>query len=284
VIVIGVNGRPFTSDAGIMFRPGRTLETAPTLDTLIIPGGHGLREPRTNAKIASWVKSRAGSIRRVATVCTGIYGLAPTGLLDGRRATTHWRYAPDVARKFPGIRVEPNALYLRDGPFYTAAGVTSGIDLCLSLVRADMGPRAALAVARLLVVYLVRAGGQEQYSEPLRFQAQAGDRFSELAAWIVGNLRQDLGVGTLAARAGVCGRHFSRRFKREFGTTPGEFVESLRLGESRRLLSSRESAVESVAESVGFRSADSFRRAFERRLGVSPSGYRGRFSTERMDS
>ena len=146
-------------------------------------------------------------------------------------------------RNSRGSASSPNALYLKDGPFYTAAGVTSGIDLCLSLVRDDLGPKAALAVARLLVVYLVRAGGQEQYSEPLRFQAQAGDRFGELAAWIAGNLRQDLTVETLAARAGVCGRHFSRRFKHAFGSTPGEFVESLRLGESRRLLSSRDSAV-----------------------------------------
>jgi transcriptional regulator GlxA family with amidase domain len=284
VIIIGLSARPFRSDSGVMFKPVRTLETAPALDTLIIPGGHGLREPATNAKVAAWVKSRAASIRRVATVCTGIYGLAPTGLLDGRRATTHWHFARDVAQKFTAIRVEPNALYLKDGPFYTAAGVTSGIDLCLSLVREDLGPKAALAVARLLVVYLVRAGGQEQYSEPLRFQAQAGDRFSELAAWIVGNLRQDLTVEVLAARAGVCGRHFSRRFKREFGNTPGDFVESLRLGESRRLLSSRDSAIESVADSVGFRSADSFRRAFERRFGITPSGYRGRFATERKAS
>ncbi len=284
VMVIGVTGRPFTSDSGIVFKPARTLETAPALDTLIVPGGAGLREPRTNARVSAWVKSRAGRIRRVASVCTGIYGLAPSGLLDGRRVTTHWKFTADVARKFPRLRVDPNALFVKDGAFYTSAGVTSGIDLSMALVEEDFGPHVALAVARMLVVYLKRAGGQEQYSEPLRFQTLSGDRFSDLAAWMAGHLSHDLSVEALAARACVCGRHFSRRFKHVFGSTPAAFVENLRLNEARNLLSSGAGAVESVAESVGFRSADSFRRAFERRFGITPSGYRGRFSLGRMAS
>jgi transcriptional regulator GlxA family with amidase domain len=284
VVVIGLTARCFRADSGLVFKPDTTLEASPDLDTLVIPGGHGLREPRTNARVVAWVKARAGRIRRVATVCTGIYGLAPTGLLDGRRATTHWNYARDFAQRFPAVTLDSNALFVKDGAFYTGAGVTSGIDLCLSLVQEDLGARAAIAVARLLVVYLVRSGGQDQYSEPLRFQAQAGNRFSELAAWMVGNLRGDLSVEALASRACVCSRHFSRRFKREFGSTPGEFVEGLRLGEARRLLSSGGSSIEGVADSVGFRSADSFRRAFERRFGITPTGYRGRFGGNRMAS
>ncbi len=284
LVTIGVAARPFSSNSGLVFKPSRTLETAPELDTLIVPGGEGLRDPRVNAKVTAWIRARAGRIRRIVSVCTGIYGLAPTGLLDGRRVTTHWKFAADVARRFPRLRVEPDALFVKDWPFYTSAGVTSGIDLSLALVEEDFGPQLALAVARMLVVYLKRDGGQEQYSEPLRFQTRSGDRFSDLAAWMAGHLHQDLSVEVLADRACVCGRHFSRRFKHVFGTTPAAFVEDLRLNEARRLLSSGPSPVERVAETVGFRSADSFRRAFERRFGITPTGYRARFGLERLAS
>jgi transcriptional regulator GlxA family with amidase domain len=280
VATIGITGRPFRSDSGLVLTPRYSLRTAPALDTLIIPGGSGLREPGVTSIVAAWVRSRAGRVRRIASVCTGIYGLAPTGLLDGRRVTTHWKFADRVALKFPRLRVDADAIFVKDGKFYTAAGVTSGIDLSLALVQEDLGPQAALAVARMLVVYMKRAGGQGQYSEPLRFQTRASDRFSELAAWMAGHLDGDLSVEALAARACVCARHFSRRFKREFGNTPADFVEALRLDEARRLLSSDGVSIEDIAGSVGFGSADSFRRAFERRFGITPTGYRGRFSVQ----
>jgi transcriptional regulator GlxA family with amidase domain len=283
-VVIGLTARPFRSDSGITFTPACTLKNAPPLDTLIIPGGHGLRDPRANAAVVSWVKARAGGIRRIASVCTGIYGLAPTGLLDGRRVTTHWQYAADVARKFPRLKMEPDSLFIKDGGFYTAAGVTSGIDLSLALVEEDLGPQAALAAARLLVVYMKRPGGQEQYSEPLRFQTESSDRLADLAAWMATHLQSDLSVDALAAKACICPRHFSRRFKEAFGSTPGVFVEGLRLDEARRRLSSGGHAIEAVAASVGFASADSFRRAFERRFAIAPSLYRARFSTQRAAS
>jgi len=284
IVVIGVTGRPFRSDAGLVFTPDRSMRGPIELDTLLVPGGAGLREPGTNARVAAWLRLVAGSVRRVASVCTGIYGLAATGLLDGRRVTTHWRFAADVARRFPRLRVEPDALFVRDGPFYTAAGVTSGIDLSLALVEEDLGPQAALAAARMLVVYMKRPGGQEQFSEPLRFQTQSSDRFAELAAWTAGHLRGNLTVEALADRAGVCARHFSRRFKQVFGATPAAFVERLRLDEARRILCSEASSVEGVADSVGFASADSFRRAFERRFGVTPTAYRSRFDVRRAAS
>ena len=284
VLVVGLTGRPFTSDSGIVFQPSTTLGAAPALDTLVVPGGMGLREPRTNAAVAAWIKSRAGRTRRVASVCTGVYGIAPSGLLDGRRVTTHWKFTADLARRFPRLRVEPNALFVKDGPFYTSAGVTSGIDLSLALVEEDFGPQVALGAARMLVVYLKRDGGQEQYSEPLRFQTQSGDRFSELAAWMAGHLHQDLSVEALARRACVCSRHFSRRFKDVFASTPAAFVADLRLNEARRLLSSGTSPIEAIAASVGFGGADSFRRAFERRFGITPTGYRGRFGLNRRAS
>jgi transcriptional regulator GlxA family with amidase domain len=277
IVLIGLNGKAFTSDSNLILRPARTFQNAPSLDTLIIPGGHGLRDASVNARVARWIRVRAGRIRRIASVCTGIYGLAPTGLLDGRRVATHWKFVADVTRRFPRLKVDPDSIFVKDGPFYTAAGVTSGIDLSLALVQEDLGPRVALAVARLLVVYMKRSGGQEQYSEPLRFQTQSSDNFSNLAAWISGHLNADLSVEALAARAGFGARHFSRRFKRAFAGTPAAFVEGLRLDEARRLLSSGNASVENIAVSTGFAGADSFRRAFERRFRITPTGYRGRF-------
>jgi transcriptional regulator GlxA family with amidase domain len=224
------------------------------------------------------LKSQAGGIRRIASVCTGVYGLAATGLLDGRQVTTHWRFTRDVARRFPNIKVNPDALFLKDGPFYTSAGVTAGIDLSLALIEEDYGPGVALSVARELVMYLKRPGGQEQYSEPLQFQIQSTDRFADLAAWMMRHLHQDLSVEVLADKACLCPRHFSRRFKEVFGTTPALYVEGLRLNEARRRLTLPNQTIESIAASVGFKSADVFRRAFERRFGVTPSGYRIRFA------
>jgi transcriptional regulator GlxA family with amidase domain len=217
-------------------------------------------------------------------VCTGIYGLAPSGLLDGRRATTHWRFAADVARRYPALRMEPDALFLRDGSFYTSAGVTAGIDLALALIEEDLGPKAAVRVAREMVVYFRRAGGQEQYSEPLRFQAQATDRFSELAAWMIGHLRHDLSIEALARRANLSPRHFHRLFTQSIGQSPATLVEHLRLDEARRHLTRSGVTVAQAAEAAGFRSADSMRRAFKRRFGLMPSSYAAHFHPRRSDT
>jgi transcriptional regulator GlxA family with amidase domain len=279
VVTIGLSNRPFVAESGVIFTPHKTLKTAPALDTLIIPGGKGLRQPLINRMVSRFVKARSSRTRRVASICTGIYGLASTGLLSGRKVTTHWRHAPDVARRFPDLQVQDNAIFLKDGPFYTSAGATAGIDLSLALIEEDYGARVALAVARELVVYLKRSGGQEQYSEPLQFQTQSVSRLSELTTWILSHLNENLSVEALATKACLCPRHFARRFKEEFGTTPGDFVERLRLDEARRRLSIGNSSVKNVGTSVGFKSADVFRRAFERRLGVSPSNYCERFAT-----
>jgi len=277
VSIIGLTRRPFATESGILIQPTVTIETAPKLDTLIIPGGCGLRVPETNRKVAAWIAEKARGTRRVASVCTGIYGLAATGLLDGRRVTTHWRFAADVAQRFPKLRMEPNALFVKDGSFYTSAGITAGIDLGLALIEEDFGARAALAVAREMVVYLKRSGGQEQYSEPLQFQTRASDRFAELVAWMNNNPAGEMSVECLARRASLSPRQFFRRFKEHFGSSPAIFVETLRLNEARRRLAAGETSIESVAGSVGFNGADSFRRAFERRFRVTPSKYRRSF-------
>jgi transcriptional regulator GlxA family with amidase domain len=274
-----LGGSPVQSEHGFPIggTPGADEEDA--FDTIIVPGGGGLRDPEINRGAADWILARGERARRVVSVCTGLYGLAATGLLDGRRATTHWRFCADVAGLHPGIRIEPDAIFVRDGRFYTSAGITAAIDLSLALVEEDLGPSAALAVARELVVYLKRPGGQLQYSEPLRFQSRASDRFADLAAWIPANLAGDLSVEALAARVHLSRRQFSRAFKAAFAATPADYVEALRLSESTRRLSTGRSPVDSVAASVGYASPDAFRHAFERRYGVSPTAYRARFTT-----
>lgn len=234
--VIGLGSRTFASEAGMQFRPHCSLADAPAMDTVIVPGGAGLRVAATNRKVATWLAERAPRLRRIASVCTGIYGLAPTGLLDGRRIATHWRFAEDVAKCFPALVVDGAALYIKDGRYYTSGGITAGIDLALALIEEDLGPRDALAIARELVVYMKRAGGQEQYSEPLRFQARTADRYAELIAWVDAHLDHDLSVPTLAARAHLSPRQFARRFSAALGCTPAEHVERARLSEARRRL------------------------------------------------
>src|SRR4051812_30327352 len=217
VVVLGLTRKPFRAESGLQLHPHTTLEKAPPLDTLIIPGGRGTRVPAINAAVSNFVASRATRIRRIATVCTGIYMVAPTGLLDGRTVTTHWRFAADVTRRFAKLNVNPDALFLKDGRFYTSGGITASIDLSLALIEEDYGPRVALTVARDLVVYLKRSGGQKQYSEPLEFQINSTDRFADLAVWMIDHLRSDLSLDALAKRACLSPRHFARRFKHTFG-------------------------------------------------------------------
>ena len=278
VIVIGLTNKAIRTSAGIVIKPERTIHDAPALDTLIVPGGKGLRVEATSSRVARWVLERAPATRRVVSVCTGIYGLAPTGLLDGRRVTTHWRFAGDVARRFPRLVVDPHPLFLKDGKYYTSAGVSAGIDLALSLIQDDFGQHTALDVARELVLYLKRPGGQEQFSEPLQVQIQSTERFSDIIAWIASNLHGDLSVETLAEKAALCSRHFRRRFQGSFGKSPAAFVQEMRLGETRRQLVSSRYPIESIAKSVGFGDSDTLRRAFRRRFGVSPGDYRAKFS------
>jgi len=274
IITLGISTESCVTACVIIITPQLDINDAPPLDTLIIPGGSGIHNARLSKKIPRWLSRRAPAIRRVATLGNGIYALAATGLLDRRKVTTHCRFARDVSMRFPSLRVDPNCLFVKDGRFYTSAGAMAAIDLSLSLIEEDYGPRIALAVARELVVYAKRLGRQEQYSDTLQFQIKSISRLSELTTWIVSHLNEDLSVEALATKACLCPRHFTRRFKMEFGSTPADFVEGLRLEEACRRLSSRDNRIESVGESVGFKSADAFRRAFQRRIGVNPSDYR----------
>jgi len=278
VAIIGLTKHRFVAESGIVFHPAATIDSALKLDTLIIPGGRGLRETETNRKVAIWLGEKAKQTRRVASVCTGLYGLAATGMLDGRRATTHWRFIADAARRFPKLRMEANALFVKDGKFYSSAGVSAGIDLALAMIEEDFGSKIALAVAREMVVYLKRSGGQEQFSEPLKFQTDAADRFADLVAWMTNNPTENMSVDSLARRASLSPRQFFRRFKEVFGSSPAMFVETLRLNEARRRLTQPDASIKSVAQSVGFNGPDSFRRAFTRRFRVAPSTFHRNFS------
>ncbi len=277
-LIVGVGGKTIVSEMGVVFKAHKTITTAPTFDTIIIPGGRGLREPETNRAVSKWLSEQASLTRRFVSVCTGIYGLAPSGLLDGRNVTTHWRFAHDVARRFPQLRMNYTATFLKDEQFYTCAGNLAGIEMMIALIEEDFGPEVALTVAREFALQLPQAGGDANDFQPTVWQSAPVDRLADLPCWILSHLQHNLSVERLAERAGLCPRHFSRIFKRLFQTTPADFVDQLRLNEARRRLLIPRYTVQTVAESVGFNNCDTFRRAFERRFGVSPSGYRNRFS------
>ena len=280
VFTVAASGRVRVSESGLTLKPQWTFESCPGLDTLVIPGGFTLRDPGFASRLVPWIAYSAKRTRRVAAICTGTFGLAATGLLAGRRVTTHWRYAAELSARYPELRVDANALFLKDGPFYTSAGITAGIDLALALIEEDAGRAVSLQVARELVVYLRRAGGQAQYSEPLEFETRSVGRFADISGWIAGNLHRNITTESLARRANLGPRQVTRRFKEMFGKTPADFVESLRMKEAQRRLVMSDSSIKGIAASLGYRSVHVLRRAFERNFGIAPSTYRRRFGAE----
>ena len=251
------------------------------VDTLIVTGIDDPRVTRLDRKVTSWVARVARRAGRTVGLCTGTFVLAEAGLLNGRRATTHWAYCGELARRFPKTLVQPDPIYVRDGPIYTSAGATAGLDLVLALVEEDLGRRLALAVARWMVLFLKRPGGQAQYSEHLAAQMGNREPFRELQAWVLSHLSAPLCVDALAQRVQMSPRHFHRVFAREVGTTPGRFLERARVEAARRLLEESRRGVPDVAARCGFGTPETMRVAFRRSLGVSPAGYRARFATAR---
>lgn len=279
LVVVGLKQKSFVSEGGVMFRAETTTDAVGGLDTIIIPGGNGITRSGTLRELSTWLARRADGIRRVAAICGGIYPLAHSGLLDGRTVTTHWRFAEDVARRFPTLRVKSNASFLKDGPFYTCGSAPAGIEMALSLVRDDRGSELGLALARELVVRLRRPGDEQAQVDVSLYDSNAPDKIAELPSWIVGHLDDDLSVKALADRAGLCPRHFRRLFKSTFNRNPSDYVEQLRLQEASRRLHSSRASIHAIATSVGYASPEVFRRAFERWLGVSPRAYRRAFSS-----
>lgn len=272
VTIVGATAKSFRAESGVILTARSSLADAPEFDSIIIAGGSGIQSSRMSDAVAKWVLRQMPSTKRIGTVCTGIYGLAPTGLLDGREVTVHWRAARDLARRFPRLRVDHKKPLVKDGPYYTSSGLSAGINLSLAMIRDDYGPHVAQAVSRDLLLQPPEQEMVEARSASAG-ESQPMDRFGDLVAWMVRNLDSDLSVEALARRACICPDHFSKAFKSVFGMAPKVFVENLRLNEARRRLSKRRRTVLSVATSVGFTNADTFQRAFERRFGTRPSRF-----------
>jgi transcriptional regulator GlxA family with amidase domain len=269
--------------SGVSLNATRSIAAAAApfeLDTLIVAGSPGTGN-LVSKPCVDWLREATGGIRRVGGICTGVFLLAEAGLLDGCRAVTHWAFCDELARRYPAIRVEPDPIFLRDGRFYTTAGMTAGMDLALALVQDDLGRDVALATAQLLVVFLKRPGGQSQFSAHLAAQLDGNGPIAELQRWILDHLDTDLTIEALAERVHMSPRNFVRNFEREAGTPPGVFVERARLDAARRALEDREDQLETIAKRCGFTSAEILRRLFQRRLGVSPTAYRKRFRSAR---
>ncbi|RON07355.1 AraC family transcriptional regulator [Pseudomonas brassicacearum] len=275
--VIADGGGAVMSSAGLALL-AEPLPDGPS-DTLIIAGGWGVYAAAEDAVLVDWVRQQAAVSRRVTSVCTGAFLLAASGWLDGRRVVTHWTRCDQLAQKHPKLRVEPNPIFINDGPVWTSAGVTAGIDLALALVEADLGRGIALEVARQLVVFLKRPGGQSQFSVTLDLQ-QHGNRFDELHAWIAENLSLDLGIPALALQAGMSERSFIRHYRADTGQTPARAIELIRVETARRLLSDTGVPIKRIAVQCGFGSEETLRRSFLRAIGVTPQAYRERFSRE----
>ncbi|MDB5411878.1 MAG: AraC family transcriptional regulator [Rubritepida sp.] len=273
--VVSSAGGTVASSSGLGFVAGPLPLIDAPLDTLIVAGGPGVEAAAGDAALVAWVRGRALRARRFASVCTGAILLASSGVLDGRRAATHWSFCAELARRFPSVRVEPDPIFVHDGPAWTSAGVTAGIDLALALVEEDLGRAVALAVARYLVMFLKRPGGQAQFSATLALQDEG--RFDKLHAWIAANLSHDLSLPVLADQAGMSERSFSRHYLEATGLTPARAIETLRVETARSLLLDSHLPVKRVAQRCGFGSEETMRRSFLRLLLVTPQEYRSRF-------
>jgi transcriptional regulator GlxA family with amidase domain len=270
-----LDGGAVRTSSGLTLVPDQALADAADPHTLLVPGGRGTRAP--DPRLTDWLRRAGPRAERLVSVCTGAVLLAAAGLLDGRRATTHWAYCDTLARDHPAVEVDPEPIYVRDGHVATSAGVTSGIDLALALVEEDLGRDTALTVARHLVVFLRRPGNQAQFSAQLAAQTARREPLRDVQQWITEHPAADLSVEALAARARLSPRHFARAFRAETGTTPGRYVDRVRLEHARRLLEDTTDGIEEISRASGYGTPEAMRRAFVRTLGASPAQYRSRF-------
>jgi transcriptional regulator GlxA family with amidase domain len=281
--VLSRDGAPLQTSSGLTLTPHAGLrDAAPApgdIDTLIVAGGYGSREAMADRVLVDWISQVASTARRTASVCTGAFLLAQAGLLDGRRATTHWAAAEELALLHPAVRVDPEPIFLRDGPIWTSAGVTAGMDLALALVEEDLDRDAALTIARHLVLFLRRPGNQSQFSATLAAQQPEREPLREVQRYAVESPAGDLSVEAMAARAHMSPRHFARAFRAETGVTPARYVESVRVEAARRRLEDTVDPVAAVAAACGFGTAETMRRVFLRTLRVGPAEYRRRFQS-----
>lgn len=281
VILASEDGGELVTESGLRIAGCVPLALVPeNADTILVGGAaeEALRALQLQTTLPSWVRARAGTTRRIGSICSGAFVLAAAGLLDGRRATTHWGACAHLKSFRPEVILEPDAIFVADPPIYTSAGITAGIDLCLSLVEADCGPGVAYAVAKNLVLLMRRAGGQSQFSVGLNVQLNATSTLRRLVGEIIANPVGDLSLAALANRSGMTERTFRRTFRRETGASPAAFVELTRLERAKALLETADWPLERIAERGGFGSTDALHRAFRKRLNLTPSEYRARFT------
>ena len=278
VEIATLGGADITASSGLRLGAHSSLtHHRKAVDTLLVPGGVGTLAAMTDPGFIAAIAKLARRSRRVTSVCSGAYLLAEAGLLDGRRATTHWSECDRFAARYPSVRVEPDAIYVRDGDRWTSAGVTAGIDLALALIEDDLGRDLALAVARWLVVFVRRPGGQAQFSAQLAAQSAEHHSIRDVQAFVAEHPEADLSVGALATRAHMSERNFGRVFAREVGATPAVYVERARVEVARRLLEDTGLGLDAVAVASGLGSVETLRRSVQKLLGVAPSDYRARF-------
>ncbi len=281
VSLVSVAGGPVRCESGLELGTASfsTVGSATEIDTLLLPGGDGVQAAQHDEALVDWVRNMAPSCRRLATVCTGTFLAAAAGLLDGRTVTTHWARAERLAAEFPDVCVDPDPIYVHDGRVWTSAGVTAGIDLALALVQEDLGTEVAQTVARWLVMFLHRPGGQTQFAAPVWVPRAERSTVRAVQALVEAAPGGDHRLATLAAAAAMSVRHFSRVFTAEVGEPPGRYVERVRVEAARRELETTSDTLDVVAAQCGFGTAETLRRSFQRRLGVAPDAYRRRFRT-----
>jgi transcriptional regulator GlxA family with amidase domain len=279
VVVASADGQPVTTATGLAFVASPLPDPNDPMDTVVLPGGGGVDDARTSSELVTWIKAVADTARRIVTVCTGAFLAAEAGLLDGRRVTTHWAFAGRLAREFPTVDVDPDPIFVRSSDtVWTAAGVTAGIDLALSLVEDDHGTEVAQTVARWLVLYLRRPGGQTQFAAPVWMPRAKRSSIREVQEAIESEPGGSHSIGELARRATMSPRHFTRVFTDEVGEAPGHYVERIRTEAARRQLEETDDTVVAIAGRCGFGTAETMRRNFIRRVGISPDQYRKAFA------
>ena len=277
-VVTTTSRRSLIANCGVHLTAHKTFrEVRGEIDTLLVAGGDAVEQDQVHPDAVRWLKKIAGRIRRVGSVCTGAMLLARTGLLDGRRATTHWNWCQTLIKRAPRTSVEVDPIFIQDENIYTSAGVTAGMDLALALVEEDWGSELALQVARNLVLYLRRPGGQSQFSAALSLQVTDRKPLRELETWVLDNLHKPLVVSVLAKKIAMSPRNFARVFNKEMKTTPAKFVERLRVEAARRRLEESQNSMETIAAECGFGSVNSMRNVFQRTLQIAPGRYRRHF-------
>ena len=277
-LVASPDGRPFRTTSGLTVVPDSALPEAGTaIDTVVVPGSDVAVELSCDPAIVTWLRGGVRRARRITSVCAGAFLLAEAGLLDGRRATTHWSVCELLGRRFPAVDVQPDPIYVCDGNVYTSAGVTAGMDLALALVAEDLGRRAALTIARWLVMFLHRPGNQAQFSVQLANQYADQQPIRELQEWLSDAYHAQVSVEAMADRVRMSPRHFARTFRSQVGVALGRYLQQLRLEAARRRLEESEASAEQIAAACGFGTAETMRRAFVNAFGISPTEYRRRF-------